>query len=252
MACERQVDRNVDPMLWRVPENIPLPSDFVGFDPTSNVPAVGFSSYERNLPHWRLAGACYFVTFRLDDSLPTEVEMEMRREMAEWQRRLAQAKAQHVGRLPPDAAVAWVAFQRARLRKLEGLLDEGHGECVLRDPANREIVEKSLLHFEGVRGEMIAFVIMPNHVHLACRPLAEHALEKLCASWKWYSAQQIQRRRARVGGLWQEENFDRLVRDAEHLANVVRYIARNPIKPGLAENEASVWFSDAIRASNGW
>ncbi len=178
--------------------------------------------------------------------------MEMRREKAAWQRRLAQAKALNEGRLPPDEAAAWEVFQRARLRKLEGLLDEGHGECVLRDPANREIVEQALLHFDGVRVEMIAFGIMPNHVHLACRPLADHALEKLCASWKWFSARQIQRNRGLVGGLWQEENFDRVIRDAEHFSNVVRYIARNPLKAGLAEHEASVWFSAAIRESNGW
>ncbi len=238
-------------MSWRVPEHIPLPQDFVGFDPASHIPAGGFSSYERHLPHWRVPNACYFVTFRLDDSLPKEVEMEMRREKAAWQQRLAQAATRHAGRLPPEEAAAWEEFQRARLRKLEGLLDEGHGECVLRHPSDREIVREALLHFEGDRSEMIAFVVMPNHVHLVCRPLAAHALEELCASWKWYSAQQIQRRRNHVGGLWQEENFDRLIRDAEHLANVVRYIARNPIKAGLGENAACVWFSDAIRMANG-
>lgn len=33
--------------------------------------------YVRNLPHWRQAGATYFVTFRQDDSIPQSV-------LAEW------------------------------------------------------------------------------------------------------------------------------------------------------------------------
>ena len=240
------------PMTWRVPTRIPLPPEFIGFAPADSLPTPGFTSYERHLPHWRIPGACYFVTFRLDDSLPRNIEIDMRREKEAWRQRLAQAVARHEGRLPPDEVAAWEAFQRAQLRKLEGLLDEGHGECLLRHPSDRECVQKALLHFEGTRSEMIAFVIMPNHVHLACRPLAPHALEELCASWKWYSAQQIQRRRARVGSLWQEENFDRLIRDAEHLTNVTRYIARNPIKAALSEDDACVWFSKDIHAANGW
>ena len=66
--------------VWRVPESIPLPEDFAGFDPCSCRADESFFSYERNLPHWRVERACYFTTFRLRDSLPKVIVEKMRRE----------------------------------------------------------------------------------------------------------------------------------------------------------------------------
>jgi putative transposase len=43
--------------------------------------------YEQILPHWRQDRATYFVTFRLDDSLPQSKLRELEFFMAEWQRR---------------------------------------------------------------------------------------------------------------------------------------------------------------------
>lgn len=136
---------------WYVPTVIPLPDNFVGFDPASTLPAEGFTAYERHLPHWRLPGACYFTTFRLRDSIPQAMIKEMKREQEQWHKRLAQAAAGTDGRLSLDEAAAWLEFQRTRLRKLEATLDEGHGECILRDPAYRHVVTNALHHFEGQR-----------------------------------------------------------------------------------------------------
>jgi REP element-mobilizing transposase RayT len=237
-------------MPWRVPQNIPLPRDFVGFEPRSQIQPTGFSSYERHLPHWRLEGACYFITFRLNDSIPQEIEHAMKLEKEVWLARLAHAAARHEGKLPPDEASAWEEFQRSRLKKLEQLLDEGHGESILCETTHRQTVVRALQHFEGIRYEMLAYVVMPNHVHLVCRPLPGHQLEDICHSWKWFTGQEIQRRRGQVGQLSQQENFDRIIRDANNYANCVRYIARNPIKATLSESEASAWFCSAIENAN--
>jgi hypothetical protein len=35
-----------------------------------------------------------------------------------------------------------------------------------------------------------------------------------------------------------------LIRDVDHFINAVRYIRRNPVKAGLAENHFSLWQSD--------
>jgi len=45
--------------------NLEPPPDFQGLCP--NIPVT---FYFRHLPHWRQDGATYFVTFRLNDSLP--------------------------------------------------------------------------------------------------------------------------------------------------------------------------------------
>jgi len=239
-------------MSWLLPKNISLPHDFRGFDPITSLSQEGFSYYERHLPHWRLEGACYLVTFRLDDSLPKTVELEMRREAEMWRKRLNQVLAANHGQLPEEEIAAWNKFQQVQQRKLDRLLDDGHGKCLLAEPSHRQIIETALHHFEGRRCEMLAFTIMPNHVHVLCRPLGKHRLENLCGSWKWFTTRSIQHELRRSGGLWQKENFDRIIRDADHYATAVRYIAKNPIKAGLSTDKASVWFCETIRNANGW
>ncbi|MFZ2281846.1 MAG: hypothetical protein WAW39_28865, partial [Prosthecobacter sp.] len=112
-------------MLWTIPAVIPLPRDFKGFDPGSSMPSDDFTTYARHLPHWRLPGAAYFVTFRLSDSIPHSLLSEMQREAASWRQRLADRTIP----MSDTEQAKWQEFQRARLRKLERLLDEGHGEC---------------------------------------------------------------------------------------------------------------------------
>lgn len=239
-------------MTWRIPSQIPLPKDFQGFDPRSSTPQAEFHCYERHLPHWRLPGTCYLITFRLNDSIPADVLQEMRDQLTGWKHRLLEAAAKHGGRLPVEEHLAWEEFQRGHLLKLESLLDEGHGECLLRDENYRDLVSATLHHFEGQRCEMMAFVIMPNHVHALCRPLAEHDLEKLTGSWKRHSSEALNRATRRRGRVWQQETFDRIIRDAAHFGQAVRYIAKNPIQAKLQPAEATVWFNEAILKANDW
>lgn len=53
---------------------------------------------------------------------------------------------------------------------IQDALDRGHGECLLRDSANRVIVETALRFFDGKRYALGDFVIMPNHVHVLVVP----------------------------------------------------------------------------------
>lgn len=237
---------------WIVPREIPLPLDFVGFDPRSERPDPRFHSYERHLPHWRVEGACYLILFRLNDSLPEAVVEEMRQEAEQWQVRLKRAATAGDGHLPPEEAAAWQEFQRVQLLKLETVLDEGHGECWLRQPPCRNVVATALHHFEGSRCELLSYAIMPNHVHVLLRPLGTQTLEELVGSWKWFTADRLNRDLRREGAVWQQETFDRIIRDGEHYAQAVRYIAKNPLKARLLKTEATVWFCEAIREANEW
>jgi putative transposase len=239
-------------MTWRIPAHIPLPEGFQGFDPSSRTPQIEFHSYERHLPHWRMLGACYLTTFRLNDSLPADFLQEMQDQLKMWKQRLLEAAAKHEGRLPAEEQSAWIEFQRGHLLKLESLLDEGHGECLLRNEGHRQLVEDTLHHFEGRRCELMAFVIMPNHVHALCRPLTGQDVEKLTGSWKRHSSESLNRMTRRRGRLWQQETFDRIIRDADHFRQAIRYIAKNPVQAKLQPEEATVWFNEAIMKANGW
>ncbi|MBE2284734.1 MAG: transposase [Prosthecobacter sp.] len=149
-----------------------------------------------------------------------------------------------------DEWAAWQDFQQVQLRKIEQVLDEGRGECLLRLAEHREVIVEALHHFDGSRCDILAYVIMPNHVHVLCHPMDGHSLENLTRSWKRHSADHIHRRLGRSGSLWQDESFDRIICDEEHYRRVVRYIARNPSKAGLPAADATVWLHPKIVAAN--
>ncbi len=98
-------------------------------------------------------------------------------------------------------------------------------------------------HFDGVRYELNAYVVMPNHVHAILRPLQceEHPLETILGSWKQFSSKRINARTGNNGDLWQDESYDRIIRDEEHLYRCLLYIGGNPGKAGLARDCCPLW-----------
>lgn len=205
-----------------------IPQDFQWFDPAKPV-----RIYTRNLPHWRQEGATYFVTFRLADSIPRAVWLDMRREARDWAGRIALAMKHNDGHIPDALHLQWEAFQKRHMTRLESILDSCQGSCILRDHACREIVADSLRRFDGERHQMRGFVIMPNHVHLAVTPLPGFELEDLLQGWKTFTAREIHLRTGSSAPLWQKESYDRIVRDAEHFVQVMRYLVNNPRKAKL-------------------
>jgi putative transposase len=158
-----------------------LPATFRRFNPRA-----AMRVYQRNLPHWRQPGATYFLTFRLGDSLPTEVVDEVRRERASWRQQLEKARAKHGGDVPEDLMDEYQAFLLRTYRRMEKVMDAGHGACMLRDASIRKIVNDALLYFHNQRYEMHSFVVMPNHVHVCVRPLEEWQPEELLKTWKGF------------------------------------------------------------------
>ena len=94
-------------------------------------------------------------------------------------------------------------------------------------PQVYEIVKTSLRHFDGERYRMYSYVIMPNHVHLVLMPLGGWTAKEILHSWKSFTAHQINAALEREGKVWQDEYFDRHVRDVEHFGRVMRYVKHN-------------------------
>ena len=90
-----------------------------------------------------------------------------------------------------------------------------------------------MLFFQDQRYQLFGYVVMPNHCHLIVKPIAGHCLEGILRAWKGYVAWQINRAVGGSGTIWQQESYDRIVRDEEHLYRVVQYIGHNPAKAGL-------------------
>ncbi|MBI2497336.1 MAG: transposase [Opitutae bacterium] len=175
------------------------------------------------LPHWTLDGANYHVVFRLADSLPADVVEAYRREQA--------ALLAETGD-PANPAI------HDRLRELfssriEQLLDAGRGACWLARAEIAELIAGALRHFNGTRYHLHAWCVMPNHVHAVVQPLAPHALPDILHSWKSYTATAANRLLQRRGEFWQKESYDHLIRSADELEQIIRYVQANPASAGL-------------------
>jgi putative transposase len=96
--------------------------------------------------------------------------------------------------------------------------------------AEREIIVSILRHFDGQRFELFAFVVMPDHVHVLVRPCEGYLLHELVHSWKSYSAYRLQMEGGREGRIWQEDYFDRIMRDEAEFIEKAQYILNNPLK----------------------
>jgi len=105
--------------------------------------ALGFLGWHERgyLPHCDFPGLVQFLTFRLADSMPAA-------RRGEWEHLLA------------------IEDVREKRTKLEEYLDRGYGCCHLRQPAIASLAERSLLHFDRERYELLAWCVMPNHVHV--------------------------------------------------------------------------------------
>ena len=180
------------------------------------------------LPHSESAHACYFVTFRLVDSLPTSVLRQIELERVDIVRTADAMKRE----LSADEQRRMIALTGARI---EEYLDAATGSCSLRKPAVAEKIVHALQHFEGTRYRLFAWCVMPNHVHVVFQPLADHTLAEIVHGWKSYTAKEANRLLQRNGVFWQREYYDHLIRNDADLRRVVRYVLDNPDKAGLRD-----------------
>lgn len=142
-----------------------------------------------------------------------------------------------------------VAANMERIRIFNQMLDKGYGAAWLNNTAVAEIVQNSLLFFDGQRYSLHAWVIMPNHVHALFTPMEEWTVAKILHSWKSFSAREANKILGRVGVFWQREYFDRAIRDEQGFNTAVAYIENNPVKAGLCQVAEEWQFSSAYRGA---
>lgn len=186
------------------------------------------------VPHFDAPGRVQHLTFHLADSLPDRALNRMQKEWASKPEPLRKLeKRKHIHRL----------------------LDAGFGSCVLRHPLAAECVEESLVYGDGDRYFLLAWVIMPNHVHVLIEQKQRVPLGQIVASWKRHTTK-VLKQRGFVGSpqgkegrrpFWQRDYWDRYIRNEHHLRNAKTYIEANPVMAGLARcpsewRWSSAWF----------
>jgi putative transposase len=188
--------------------------------------------YRRHLPHLHIPDATYFITFRLKGSLPFEVLRRLREE-----RRNKSGAVETRKETDPQKGL-FGHKEGESFRRLDDLLDSGFtGPRWLGVHDVAAIVAEAIQYRDDRQYDLLAYCIMPNHVHLvidlAGRPdWSTYSLVNL----KWYTALKCNKRLRREGAFWQDESHDHVVRDGDELERILRYVVQNPVKAGLANH----------------
>ncbi len=107
------------------------------------------------------------------------------------------------------------------------------------DPTERDMVLDASCYWHGVRAEIHLATVMPDHVHMLLQPARTPTgfwpVADIVRSIKHYTARRINERRGEQGSVWQDEYFDRIVRDAGERDAISAYVWWNPVAAGLVE-----------------
>ena len=213
-----------------------------------------------SLPHWYVPGAAHFVTYRLAGTLPAEALQALRDKKATLLRQ-------------PLVQGQTLAQHRAAAHKLlfadyDRFLDQSSIDWLKR-PQVAALVRRNLYHHNGKKYHLLAYCVMPNHVHVLFIPIdpvgdaasvanqrdgdddigegadSRSPLSAIMHSLKSYTANEANALLRRSGPFWQKESFDHWVRDEDELARIVAYISENPLKAGLVKSPHEWYFCSA-------
>ena len=186
--------------------------------------------YKRRLPHIQIAGTTYFITFRLANSLPVEALDKL-------------AEEKHkINKLPESQKES---AHRMWFAKYDDYLDQAlHGNLYLKNEQIADMVAESILFRDGKVYDLIAYCIMPNHVHLVYTPRLKEkdiyfGLTEILHSLKRHTAREANKILQRSGTFWQDESYDHFIRDNAELERIVKYVLYNPVKAGLVKEQTN-------------
>jgi putative transposase len=113
------------------------------------------------------------------------------------------------------------------------------GPLVLSEEA-RDLVLEHILREHGKRIDLLALVVMPDHVHLLLTALRDEngwpvQLFEIMQCLKSCTAHRINKPLHRSGPVWEEESFDHVLRSDESLKEKCEYIRQNPVRAGLVQ-----------------
>ncbi|MEQ8683689.1 MAG: transposase [Imperialibacter sp.] len=198
--------------------------------------------YRRNLPHLQPVGGIFFVTYMLYGAVPRQVNERWRREY--------EAEIMLLDDSAKNESAAFYADSKNKIDRKFWLMQEKYldsrkdGPFYFKDDKLAQVAVESLLFWDNRKIEVMCFCVMPNHIHAVLRTMrpdeveggVKVALNNIMHSIKRHSANQCNKLLNKVGRFWQEESFDRLVRDRNELSRTISYIINNPVKAGFCKS----------------
>lgn len=193
--------------------------------------------YWRNLPHVQPPGATMFVTSLLEGAIPLHIQQQLNAEA----RYLADILANISD--PRDKREQTYLEMKRLFGRWDAVLDETNHTSPrwLERPDVAKIVSECLKYVDGRFCRMIAYTVMPTHVHsvfepIQIEPARYYSISKIMHSWKRVSAIRANQVLNRTGTFWHHENYDHYARDGAELERIVNYVKHNPVKAGLAKD----------------
>jgi REP element-mobilizing transposase RayT len=184
---------------------------------------LGVPFFERRLPELEELGRPVFVTWTLEAGLCRNP------------------------RPPLDGVIAGAEFE-----SIDRLLNEARtGPLYLRDHETAAMVERTMLaHAEARQLELMAYVVMPNHLHMLLTPLVR--LADLTARLQSLTARRANDLRELQGApFWCAQNYEHLVSGRMELERIRVYIEEDPVRVGLASAPVDYAYSSARGARVG-
>lgn len=197
--------------------------------------------YRRRLPHIHPEGRIFFITFSLVNAIPVDV--------------LERLKAEREQELCQVSPAQYYTIQKKHFGKYDAWLDRCENSPRWLEKAEiASIVANEIQRMKGERYSLIAYCIMPNHVHLLLELLspikaqhdgrtAKYPLTDTLRLLKGRTARACNLAVHRDGQFWQHESYDHFVRDEAELGRIIAYILHNPVKAGLVKEWGEWAFS---------
>lgn len=92
---------------------------------------------------------------------------------------------------------------------------------------------------------ILAYCLMPNHVHLLAKPSGEEHLSKMMQGITLCYTQYFNRKNKRTGRLWECRYYSTLIDKERYLWAVSRYIEKNPVRANLVKRAEYYFYSSA-------
>ena len=106
----------------------------------------------------------------------------------------------------------------------------------LLNSSERTLVLRHIRQGDGSFYTLIACVIMPDHVHVVFMADLGYSLSRIMKGMKGASSRIINIARHSRGRVWQDESFDRIIRNEKELFGKLTYMLNNPLKAGLIKS----------------
>ena len=175
--------------------------------------------FRRNLPHFYAQDAIYDISFRLVNTVPKNIfdEYIYKRKCL-----IKKGKRKNIDQLYKDY--------------IESFLDNSGNEkdWLFNESICNEVIS-AIQFYNEKRYSVIAYCIMPNHVHLILNTMnfPYHPLGDLLKSIKQFSGKQANKIINRKGQFWHSESYDHIIKSRNELAIRIDYLINNPVKAKL-------------------